>query len=72
MVSILDKIKIIHLAVATTGSGMVNWLIENQIGWWVTFITGFLILILTSLKLYISVGRFIRKWKDGTLFSDKS
>lgn len=71
MTSTVDKIKIIHLAVATTGSGIVNWLIENHVGWWVTFITGLLILLLTLIKVIMAIGRFYYKWKAGTLFSDK-
>ena len=70
MNNLLDKINLLQLTVAGTATGMYNWMTGNNVGFWISLLTGFLILLITIGKFIVVVGRDWKKWKAGTLFSD--
>ena len=70
--TMIDKINLFHLAVVGTGAGVFNWLSDNNIGFWISLVTGVLILLLTIRKAIATVVRDYKKWREGTLFNDGS
>ena len=69
-IAMIDKVNLFQLAVAGTGAGVYNWLSTNHIGFWISLLTGVLILLLTIGKFIITIVRDYKKWRAGTLFKD--
>ena len=68
----IDKISLFHLAIVGTGAGVFNWLSDNNIGFWISMVTGVLILLLTIRKAIATIISDYKKWREGTLFNDGS
>ena len=66
--TMIDKINLFHLAVVGTGAGVYHWLSTNHIGFWISLITGVLILLLTIRKVITTLASDYRKWSAGKLF----
>ena len=70
-IAMIDKINLFQLAVVGTGAGVFNWLSANNFGFWISLITGVLILLLTIRKFIITFVSDYKKMRAGTLFDDK-
>lgn len=70
MNTIMDKINLLQLGVGGVLAGFINWISTNNVGIFISFITAFLILLLTIRRFIITTVCDIRSLRAGKLFDD--